>query len=542
MSESTTSTPLGKSRPRTDDVVSVIMSRVRGRDTAPEKAFRSALFKEGLRFRVCESKLPGKPDIVFPGPRLAVFVDGDYWHGNQWRRRGLRSIDEQVGSINNADYWRRKIQRNRSRDFSNTATLLDRGWRVLRVWESDLKNDLDRCVDSVVNAVRAEAHGSGFAYDQLANRSVVEFFAGIGLVRLALDQAGWQTIFANDIDADKFDMYEGNFGDNGFLLGDIHGLRGADLPAAGLVTASFPCTDLSIAGARRGLDGDHSGAFWAVTRLLDELGDRKPPLVLFENVLGFLRSRGGRDLDAALRSLNKLGYAIDLFTLNADRFAPQSRPRLFIIARPSEANDEVINAGDLESDDLRPDAIVEFIRSHEHLDWSLRCLPGPPDRHAGLDDILEDLPEDDPHWWNEDRAAYFLNQMSERHREIANEMIAGTTWSYATAFRRIRRGRSMAELRTDGIAGCLRTPRGGSARQILFAAGCGHYRVRLLTARECARLQGAPDDFVINTTLNKALFGFGDAVCVPVVEWIARQYLTPLAAELLRGRTLAAPD
>ena len=85
----------------------------------------------------------------------------------------------------------------------------------------------------------------------------------------------------------------------------------------------------------------------------------------------------------------------------------------------------------------------------------------------------------------------------------------------------------MAELRTDGIAGCLRTPRGGSGRQILFAAGKGRFAVRLLTPRECARLMGA-DDFVIRASLNQALFGFGDAVCVPVIEWIANNYLNPV--------------
>ena len=85
----------------------------------------------------------------------------------------------------------------------------------------------------------------------------------------------------------------------------------------------------------------------------------------------------------------------------------------------------------------------------------------------------------------------------------------------------------MAELRTDGIAGCLRTPRGGSGRQILFAAGNGRFSVRLLTPRECARLMGV-DDFTIKASLNQALFGFGDAVCVPVVEWIAKNYLNPV--------------
>jgi DNA (cytosine-5)-methyltransferase 1 len=130
-------------------------------------------------------------------------------------------------------------------------------------------------------------------------------------------------------------------------------------------------------------------------------------------------------------------------------------------------------------------------------------------------------------WWSRERAEYLLNQMSPKHRAEAEAMIQGRDISYGTVFRRVRNGRSMAELRTDGIAGCLRTPRGGSGRQILFVAGKGQFAVRLLTPRECARLMGA-DDFVIKVPLNQALFGFGDAVCVPVIEWIANNYLNPL--------------
>ena len=89
----------------------------------------------------------------------------------------------------------------------------------------------------------------------------------------------------------------------------------------------------------------------------------------------------------------------------------------------------------------------------------------------------------------------------------------------------------MAELRIDGIAGCLRTPRGGSGRQILVVAGYGKVKARLVTPRECARLMGA-DDFKITAPLNKALFGFGDAVCVPVIDWLARNYLNPLLNEM----------
>lgn len=117
--------------------------------------------------------------------------------------------------------------------------------------------------------------------------------------------------------------------------------------------------------------------------------------------------------------------------------------------------------------------------------------------------------------------------MSQRHRQIADKMINGREFSYGTVFRRVRNGKSMAELRTDGVAGCLRTPRGGSGRQILFKAGRGNYQVRLLTPRECGRLMGVRN-FNLDVPLNQALFGFGDAVCVPVVEWIATHYLNPI--------------
>ena len=91
----------------------------------------------------------------------------------------------------------------------------------------------------------------------------------------------------------------------------------------------------------------------------------------------------------------------------------------------------------------------------------------------------------------------------------------------------------MAELRTDGLAGCLRTPKGGSAKQILFKAGYGKYHIRLLTARECAKLMGA-DDFELRVSSDQAYFGFGDAVCVPVIEWIAQNYLNPTIRTILR--------
>ena len=523
------------------------MAKVRSRDTDVELLFRKAMFAKGYRFRVCAKELPGKPDLVFPSKRLAVFLDGDFWHGNQWRKRKLTSVDDQFVATDNKTYWQAKIRKNRQRDFRNTSALLDLGWKVLRFWGSDLEHDLHACLTTTMETL--DAQGTPNSKPQqgsaslLASRNVVEFFAGIGLVRLALASQGWNVVHANDFDPAKVDMYRSNFSDESISGEDIHKISAKDLPAAALFTASFPCNDLSLAGSRAGLDGKNSSAFWGLVRILSELGERKPPLLLLENVVGFLTSRKGEDFRSAIAALDRLGYACDPFILDASWFTPQSRRRLFVVAIDRELILEDQSAPrdfSLQPSLVRPAPLTEFIANHPELAWSLRSLPHPPTRSTTLQDVLEDLPNDHPAWWSHKRVAYFMGQLSERHAGLAREMIAKKTWSYATAFRRVRHGRSMAELRTDGTAGCLRTPRGGSGRQILFAAGNGEHRVRLLTPRECARLQGAPDDFRIETTDNQALFGFGDAVCVPVIEWIAENYLNPLAAELIRGRPLCS--
>ncbi len=525
-----------KSKARTAEQVSEIMRRVRSRDTQPEMVLVRALRKAGFQFSTYASHHPGKPDLIFPLMKLAVFVDGDFWHGNQWRRRGFRSFAAQFKGVNHKKYWIPKILGNVTRDFRHTAQLIESGWQVLRFWESDILRDLEGCVKMIDTAVQSRSGTEDqVAFSELARLSVAEFFAGIGLVRYALERHNWQVLFANDIDKDKLKMYGDNFGVTHFQLEDIHRLSPAKIPPCALYTASFPCNDLSLAGARSGLNGKQSGAFWGVIRLLRSVR-LKPPIILLENVPGFLTSGGGADFESALLALNELGYVCDAFLQDARRFVPHSRVRLFVVAAqgiPAEPVDGLTPSS------IRPESLVHFVLSHPNIRWSIRPLPEPRHTRKTLQTILEDLPDNDPYWWNPERAEYFMNQLSPKHLAIARQMIASPLYSYGTAFRRIRKGRSMAELRVDGIAGCLRTPRGGSGRQILFKAGNGKYWVRLLTARECARLQGVADDnFKIQVPLNQALFGFGDAVCVPVIEWIASNYLTPLAMELMRGRVL----
>ncbi|MGD0990458.1 MAG: DNA (cytosine-5-)-methyltransferase [Candidatus Sulfotelmatobacter sp.] len=427
-----------------------------------------------------------------------------------------------------------KLSRNVGLDFQNTSALLNSGWRVLRFWESDIRRSLDKCVATTLDCLDKASSRASFA--ALADRTAVELFAGIGLVRLALHRSGWKTIFANDNDPGKLAMYSANFGSDGFDPRSVHDLSPKDIPTCGLMTASFPCNDLSVAGARGGLNGRHSSTFWALVKLLQGMKSRRPPLVLLENVVGFLSSHGGKDFESALLALNELGYACDAAILDAAEFTPQSRVRLFVVAKHSSTKTEALP---LDPSRLRPKALVDFINTHPHVKWDVRRLPEIASCRPPLESVLENLNDADPRWWNKQRAEYFMNQLSPRHLRVADHMISQPEYSFGTAFRRIRKDRSMAELRVDGIAGCLRTPRGGSGRQILFKAGKGTYKVRLLTPRECARLQGVQDhEFDIAARDNQALFGFGDAVCVPVVQWLTENYLDPLASEMMRGRLL----
>ncbi|GAB3176772.1 DNA cytosine methyltransferase [Telluribacter humicola] len=373
--------------------------------------------------------------------------------------------------------------------------------------------------------------------DLSQQKTVAEYFAGIGLMRAGLEQAGWTVALANDIDPVKQKLYQNHFQDpeNHFILEDIHKVSPAIIPQTDLATASFPCTDLSLAGRRAGLKGEHSSAFWGFIEILQGMGSKKPPLVLLENVTGFLTSHDGRDFRDALLALNDLGYAVDTFIIDAVHFVPQSRIRLFIIGKLLSSPPVPVKLFFPETE-LRPVKLRNFIFNHPEINWDINFdLPKLPVLRLSIADIVEDIPKSSSLWFNTERVEYLLNQTFERHLSKILEQKEKCYYEYYTAFRRVRDGKSMAEIRFDGIAGCLRTPKGGSARQILLQVGKGDVNVRLLTPKECARLMGV-DNFNISGTVTEALFGFGDAVCVPVISWIAENYLNVELSKILNKK------
>lgn len=378
-------------------------------------------------------------------------------------------------------------------------------------------------------------------------KTVADFFAGIGLVGAGLKRRKWKMKYAVDNDPQKKEMYEHHFGNAPYYDSrDIARVSGNDIPTVTLAHASFPCTDTSLAGSRSGIYGDgESPTYWEFVHILKEMASRRPPLVTVENVEALLTSGEGEDLEAALRALNELGYAVDVLIIDASHFVPQSRVRLFVIAQQNEEDDRLQQERILKrSGTARPEKIRDFIRSHPNIEWNLRNLPSLPRRELDLRDVVD---KEDNDWWEEDRAEYLFSQMYKRHEKSVEEMMGSDEWHYGTVFRRTRKRdgkrQSTAELRTDGLAGCLRTPKGGSARQILVRAGKGQRDARLLNARECARLMGVPEFRLSkDSSLTQHLWGFGDAVCAPVVEWLSKHYLEPVLQDGISSSENATPD
>lgn len=362
--------------------------------------------------------------------------------------------------------------------------------------------------------------------------TAVEYFAGVGLFRMGLERAGWRVEFANDWDDKRAQIYEGFFDDR-YEIRNIFSVSHEQVPHATLATCSFPCIDLSLAGKQAGIHGQHTGAFWGFYEILRNQGLTSPSIVLLENVPGWLYSNGGEDFYATAAALNTLGYACDVFVVNARSFVPQSRPRVFMVGVKGTSTSSGL--AHPRSKRLMPPKLKGLIDGNSTINWLRLNVPDPPPlRNEGFSsEIVEDLPEGSALWWSEEKVDKHLRMMSPAHLELVQYLKIRDEISFRTFFRRRRAEGQRAEVRSDDIAGCLRTAVGGSGKQFMVAVGRGAIRMRTLTAREYARLQGVPDDFpIVANSESQSLSAFGDAICVPVVTWIANEVLNPLIFEM----------
>ena len=371
-------------------------------------------------------------------------------------------------------------------------------------------------------------------------RGFYEFFAGGGMARAGLGP-GWTCLFANDFDARKAETYRANWGaGDEFREGDVGAIALSDIPGrADLMWGSFPCQDLSVAGAGAGLDGRRSGAFFPFWRLVTGLAaeGRAPRIVAVENVRGTLTARGGADFAAICSAFAKAGYRFGPMLIDAALFVPQSRPRLFLVG---VAPDVKIAPGLTAPSPEAPFHPTALAKAVDLLPPDIRALsvwwrpPQPAKRSVGLGHLLETTPRPTA-WRRPEQTQRLLSLMSPIHRAKVRALENAGADAVGAVYRRTRRRpdgvkQQRAEVRFDGLAGCLRTPAGGSSRQTLILIEDGEVRSRLMSPRETARLMGLPDDYVLPARANEAYHLTGDGVVVDVVRHLAKTLFEPLLA------------
>ena len=369
------------------------------------------------------------------------------------------------------------------------------------------------------------------------SRRFYEFFAGGGMARLGLGE-DWQCLFANEWSSKKADSYRANFAPASELkIEDIWNLSVSDLPGqADFAWASFPCQDLSLAGSGAGLGGSRSGTlikFWSLMRDLSHAG-RQVPIIVLENVVGALTSSGGRDFSSMAELAAGAGYRFGAVVIDAAKFVPQSRPRLFFIA-VSECIDVPANR---ESEEPRDDwhtprlcAAAAALKPALRERWIWWDLPRAPRMTRCLNDIIE-FDNDELPWHTREETQRLLGMMSETNAakvhqaKLYGRRIVGTIYKRVRVENGVRKQR--VEVRFDQISGCLRTPVGGSSRQIILVIEGRSIRSRLMSPREAVRLMGLPDSYRLPIRYNDGYHLAGDGVVVPVVRFLASEILEPL--------------
>ena len=345
----------------------------------------------------------------------------------------------------------------------------------------------------------------------------------------------WECVFANDIDVKKASAYATNWGASALHIGDVAQVTPTMLPGrADLVWASFPCQDLSLAGAGAGLSGKRSGTFWPFWHLMAKLIDagRKPRSIVLENVCGLLTSRQGADFAALCDTIAASGYWVGALVIDAAQFLPHSRPRLFIIA----LDRDLPVAGRVQSAyavDVWHPARLRLAQAQlaeaTRRAWLWFNPVVPASREMQLSEIVEERPQG-VCWHESSETQKLLDMMSPVNRAKVDLVVTNTKRAVGCIYKRTRIDAGLktqrAEIRFD-VAGCLRTPGGGSSRQTLLVVEDGVIRTRLISPRETARLMGLPEIYTLPERYNDAYHVTGDGVAVPVVRHIVQHIIEP---------------
>jgi len=270
------------------------------------------------------------------------------------------------------------------------------------------------------------------------------------------------------------------------------------------------------------------------------------PLIVIENVVGLLTSHRGNDFIELIRAVVREDYRVGALIMNAVHFVPQSRARLFIIAvkKTIEMPKRLTM--------VMPDGLwhtKSLIQSYQSLPdilrkaWIWWNLTAPKENIYLIQDIIENPPHN-VKWHSDAETKHLLSMMSENNLKKVRIMQKTNKTAIGAVYKRTRRDENgntavRAEVRFDGVSGCLRTPAGGSSRQTILFVDKNKIRSRLLSSRETARLMGVHDDYILPDNYNDCYHLMGDGLVVPAVSWLEKNLLRPLVKARVRARGAA---
>lgn len=534
-------------------VTSKIMASIRSRDTKPEMLLRRAFHARGLRFRVSPRGFPGRPDIVFRGGKLAIFVDGDFWHGNSWRVRGFASFEEQFKHWGNSRFWTKKIRQNVFRDRRVDYQLLGQDWKVLRFWESEIQEDLDGCVQRTTAALSEQTERR---YQAVPITSM-ELFTGAGGLALGVAGAGFQHLAVMDWDANACATLRQNQRRLSALARwpifemDVHQFDFEPyVDKVSLLACGAPCQPFSLGGKHRG-EADDRNMFPEVFRAARIV---RPEAIVVENVKGLLRSNFQPYFEYILlqlampervikqdedwqahkvrlvkdrqrsRSLSELRYDVYHQLVNcADFGVPQCRERVFMVAFRSDLR--------IGWDPIRPthseDALLysQWVDGAYWREHGVRTPPMPERLSARVQRLSGSLIPPTEERWRTVRDA--LRGLPKPLRLREHPLIANHVENPGARVYPGHTGSPYDWPAKTLKAGDHGVP--GGENILRFSSG----GVRYFTVREAARLQTFPDDYRFSGAWSECLRQLGNAVPVRVAHLLSCR----IRERLVRART-----
>ncbi len=519
------------------------MQAIKSKGTKIEVALAKALWSKGYGYRKNNNKIFGHPDFVFSKYKAAIFCDSEFFHGKDWGKSKHKIKTNQV-------FWHGKIEGNIRRDEEVNKRLTDEGWIVLRLWGEDIKKNIELCVLKInkvlmeqqsikyselrkklkigsdktkFNAEQANVthylqnkdngvshHFKPYAVEYFERLDMVaddhnvqyelpidwdipfppskdpkfkfiDLFAGIGGFRMAFQNLGGKCVFTSEWNSFSQKTYEANFGEIPF--GDITQIDENNIPNHDILLAGFPCQPFSIAGVSKkislgrqhGFKDEAQGTlFFDIVRVLEA---KRPKAFMLENVKNLVSHDKGNTFRVIRGALEEIGYSIHFQVLDGKYYVPQHRERIIVVG--------------FDKNEFKGEERFEF--------------PSIPDTKQKLKTILEsDVPEK---YTLTDKLWSYLQGYAAKHKAKGNGF-----------------GFGLVDL--EGVTRTISARYYKDGSEILIPQEGKN--PRRLTPRECARLQGYPDNFIIPVSDNQAYRQFGNSVVRPLIQAVGENIVKTL--------------